>query len=519
MAVAAHFAAAPRTYREAVSRPDRTKWEQAMDRELQSIKDNDVWTLVPRPEDQKVVDSRWVLRIKDDGLYKARFCAKGFAQQWGVDYVDTFAPVAKYTSVRILFAIAAGLGLKVHQMDVVTAFLYGELQDTVYVKQPEGYEVPGHEDWVYLLKRALYGLKQAPLVWYDNIKAVLQGFEFVRCESDHGIFVTIRNGYRIYLAVYVDDLLIMGQREEDIDEVKDLLKNRYQMKDLGVARRFLGMDIDYAEDGSIKLHLERYLSALLERHGMSECNPVSTPMDPSVRLVPAADGDRDGLADVKEYQQIVGELQFASLVARPDISCAVGTLAQFNVNPTSTHLGAAKRVLRYLKGSADLGVVYSPPSGEASAFSDADWAGDRETRRSRTGYVVMINKGAVSWRSALQPTVALSTTEAEYMALTEVTKEVEWVRTFLKELKYEHGVDEPTTVSTDNQGAKALANNPVSHSRTKHIAIRHHFIREKVADNTVWIQHVPTEMMTADSLTKALARQKHVKCSQLMGMA
>jgi hypothetical protein len=515
MAIAAHFVSAPRSYREAMSRPDRTKWEHAMEKELASIKDNDVWTLVPRPEDQKVVDSRWVLRIKDDGLYKARFCAKGFAQQWGVDYVDTFAPVAKYTSVRILFAIAAGLGLKVHQMDVVTAFLYGQLQDTVYVEQPEGYEVSGYEDWVYLLKRALYGLKQAPLVWYDNIKAVLQGFEFVRCESDHGIFVTIRNGYRIYLAVYVDDLLVMGQREEDIEEVKDLLKNRYQMKDLGIARRFLGMDIDYTEDGSIKLHLKQYLSVLLERHGMLDCNPVSTPMDSSMRLIPAADGD--GFADVKEYQQIVGELQFASLVARPDISCAVGTLSQFNIKPTSLHLAAAKRVLRYLKGTADWGIVYSPPPGEASAFSDADWAGDRETRKSRTGYVVMMNKGAVSWRSSLQPTVALSTTEAEYMALTEVTKEVEWVRTFLKELQY--GTDTPTTVSTDNQGAKALANNPVSHSRTKHIAIRHHFIREKVADNTVWIQYVPTEMMTADSLTKTLARQKHVKCSQLMGMA
>jgi len=141
---------------------------------------------------------------------------------------------------------------------------------------------------------------------------------------------------------------------------------------------------------------------------MLDCNPVSTPMDSSVMLIPAADGDRDGLADVKEYQQIVGELQFASLVARPDISCGVGTLARFNVNPTSTHLAAAKRVLRYLKGTADLGIVYSPPPGEASAFSDADWAGDRETRRSRTGYVVMINKGAASWRSALQPTMALS---------------------------------------------------------------------------------------------------------------
>src|SRR2546423_14727634 len=186
------------------------------------------------------------------------------------------------------------------------------------------------------------------------------------------------------------------------------------------------MDIEY-EDGSIKLHLKQYLSALLERHGMQDCNPVSTPMDSSMRLIPAADGD--GFACVKEYQQIVGELQFASLVARPDISCAVGTLSQFNIKPTSTYLAAAKRVLRYLKGTVELGIVYSAPPGEASAFSDADWAGDRETRKSRTGYVVMLNNGAVSWRSSLQPTVALSTTEAEYMALTEVTKEVEWVRT------------------------------------------------------------------------------------------
>jgi hypothetical protein len=264
IAVAAYFASAPfpRSYRETVIGSDKTKWEQAMDRELKSIKDNKVWTLVPRPNVQKVVDSRWVLKIKDDGLYKVRFCAKGYAQQYGVDYVDTFAPVAKYTSVRILFAIAAGLGLKVHQMDVVTEFLYGYFQDTVYVEQLEGYEVPGHEDWVYLLKRVLYGLKQSPLVWYDNIKAVLRGFEFVRCKSDHGIFVTIRNGYRVYLAVYVDDLLVMGQRTEDIKEVKDLLKKRYKMKDLGLANRFLGMDIVYEENGAIELHLKQVLLGL-----------------------------------------------------------------------------------------------------------------------------------------------------------------------------------------------------------------------------------------------------------------
>jgi hypothetical protein len=504
----------PRDYKEAMSRSDRPKWEIAMNKELESIKDNNVWELVPRPKHQKVVDSRWVLRVKDNGLYKARFCAKGYVQQWGVDYVDTFAPVVRYTSVRALFAIAAGLGLQVHQMDVVTAFLYSQLNETVYVEQPEGYEVSGHEDWVYLLKRALYGLKQAPLAWYENIKMALQGFDFIRCELDYGIFVTMRNGYPVYLAVYVDDLLVMGERTQDIEEIKDLLKKRYKMKDLGVAKRFLGMDIEYRENGAIKLHLKQYLQGILERHGMQSCNPVSTPMDSSVKLTTAIDSD--AMADVKEYQQIIGELQFASIVARPDISCTVSTLSQFNVKPTSIHLAAAKRVLRYLKGTMELGIVYSPPVREATAFSDADWAGNHDNRRSRTGYVVMLSNGAISWRSSLQQTVALSTTEAEYMALTEACKEVEWVRGLLKELRY--GSDLPTTLSTDNEGALALANNPVSHNRTKHIAIRHHYVREKIADKSVWIQHVPTEMMTADSLTKALARQKHAKCTQLMGM-
>ena len=518
LAVVAYHASAdpwPRNYAEAMRRPDRAKWEVAMDRELESIKDNDVWELVPRPMNQKVVGALWVLKIKENGLYKARFCAKGYAQQWGIDFTDTFAPVAKYTSVRTLFAIAAGLGLKVHQMDVVTAFLYGHLEETVYVEQPEGYVEPGHENWVYLLKRALYDLKQAPYAWYENIKAALRGFEFVRCEMDHGIFVTTKNGHLVYLVVYVDDLLIMGERTKDIEEIKDQLKNRYKMKDLGIARRFLGMDIEYGEDGSIKLHLKQYLQGVLERHNLQDCNSVSTPMDTSVKLV--ATTDADALADPKEYQQIVGEIQFAAVVARPDVSCAVSTLAQFNIKPSSKHLAAAKRVLRYLKGTVDAGVVYSPPAGEATAFSDADWAGDQDSRRSRTGYVVMLNNGAISWRSTLQQTVALSTTESEYMALTEACKEVEWIRELLKELRYgDHDI--PTVLSTDNQGALNLALNPVSHGRTKHIAIRHHYIREKVADKTVWIQHIPTEIMTADSLTKGLGRQKHARCAQLMGM-
>ena len=424
-------------------------------------------------------------------------------------------PPLQSISVRTLFAIAAGLGLEVHQMDVVTAFLYGHLDETVYVEQPEGYEDPDHPDWVCLLKRALYGLKQAPYSWYKNIKEALVGFEFVKCETDHGIFVTKKDGHLVYLVLYVDDLLLMGERTQDIEAIKLLLMERYKMKDLGIARRFLGLDIEYGTDGSIKLHLKQYLQGILDRHEMHDCNSVSTPMDTSVKLV--ATTDSDVIADPKEYQQIVGELQFAAIVARPDISCIVSILTQFNNKLSSQHLAAAKRVLRYLKGTIDTGIVYSLPAGNTSAFSDADWAGDHDSRHSRTGYAVILNHRAISWRSALQPMVALSTTEAEYMALTEACKEVEWIRGLLRELQY--GLEDPTVLSTDNQGALKLAENPVSHGRTKHIAIRHHYIREKLANKSVWIQYVPTEMMTADSLTKGLTRQKHEKCASLMGMA
>ena len=207
---------------------------------------------------------------------------------------------------------------------------------------------------------------------------------------------------------------------------------------------------------------------------------------------------------------------FAACVTRPDIMCAAGQLSQFLNKPTSQHLLAAKRVLRYLKGCPRLGIRYGRPATPPIGFSDADWAGDIDTRKSTTGHVMMLNNGAVAWRSQRQPTVALSTMESEYMALTEATKELLWLRGLLTELGYES--ENPTDLFTDNQSALALAKNPVSHARAKHIDVRHHFVRDAIQDNVVWVQYIPTEDMTADSLTKALGREKHWKCTTRMGM-
>ena len=304
----------PTNYHEAMNQDDAKQWEQAILAKYESIMRNNVWTLVPRPTNAKVVKTRWVLRIKDNGRYKARFCAKGFTQRWGEDYDETFTPVAKYNSVRTLFALMAGLkGAKVHQMDVNTTFLYSSLVEEVYVEQPEGLEIPSKENWVCKLNRALYGLKQSPRAWFSLIAPTLVDFDFQQCEADPCIFVhTNVKGEKTYIALYVDDFLIAGENGDDITTIKGRLAERFDMKDLGIAEKFLGMEIEYGEDGSVKLHQEQYLHNLLQRHGMQDCNSISTPLDTSVKLTKALDSD--SLANSKEYASIVGGLMFAACV-------------------------------------------------------------------------------------------------------------------------------------------------------------------------------------------------------------
>ena len=343
----------PHSYDEAMNGENSKQWESAMEAEFASIVKNECWELVPSPTKGRVVGSRWVYRVKDGGLLKARFCAKGFTQRWGEDYDETYAPVAKYTSIRTLIALTAGKkfhGKRIHQMDVKTAFLCSKLLETVYIHQPKGFEVAGKEDWVYRLKKSLYGLKQSPRAWYQTIAPVFEQLGFAKCGSDHSIFVSTKAGITTYIALYVDDLLIISEDDDHLAEVKGLLAEKFEMKDLGVARKFLGMEIEYDKDGSIKIHQEQYIQSLLSKHGMRDCNSVTTPLDTSIKLVRTTDAE--ATADPKEYQSIIGGLMFAAIVTRPDIMCAVRQLSQFNSNPSTKHLAAVKRVLRYLRGTA-----------------------------------------------------------------------------------------------------------------------------------------------------------------------
>jgi hypothetical protein len=255
-------------------------------------------------------------------------------------------------------------------MDVNTAFLYSDLGETVYVEQPEGCAVPGKEDYVLLLRKASYGLKQSPRAWFNKIAPTLIGFDFKQCDSDPCIFVyTNDKGEKTYIALYVDDFIIAGENEDDIMRIKQLLAEQFEMKDLGIAKKFLGMEIEYGDDGSIKIHQEQYIEQLL-RDGMQDCNLVHTPLDTFVKLCKTTDDD--ALADQKEYASIVGGLMFAACVTRPDITCAAGQLSQFLNNPSSKHLAAAKRVLRYLKGTTTPGITYRPPPMRLTGYSDAN---------------------------------------------------------------------------------------------------------------------------------------------------
>ena len=506
----------PQSYTDAISGEDSVKWRAAMEEEMNAMHTNNVWTLVQPPSNSpNVVSTKWVFKIKENDTYKARFIARGFSQAYGQDYDETFAPVAKYSTIRALLSYAAGNKLKIHQMDVTTAFLNGVLNELVYISQPEGFEKKGKENWICCLNKALYGLKQSPRAWYENIKPKLKQMGFEECGTDNSIFVSKGFGETpVHIILYVDDLLIIAKGDEEISEIKERLKQSYKMKDLGVARKFLGFYIEYHVDG-IFIHQEEYIKSLLAKHGMENAHSVTTPLDSNVKLI--LDNGEETV-DQKQYQSIVGGLMYAACVTRIDIAYAVGLLSRFSSKPTVSHLAAAKRVLRYLNGTVKAGIKYSKEK-DLELYSDADFAGDLTTRKSTTGYVAIMNSGAIVWRSCLQSTVSTSTTESEYMALSDAVKELKYLSQFIQEAYLmENQSLEPIFVGTDNQGALSLGKNPIHHQRTKHIDIRYHTLRNAVSEGLIDLNYVNTDDMPADFLTKALPKEKHRRCMDLTGM-
>jgi hypothetical protein len=517
LAGAAHMAVIhePATLEEALASEQAEFWKEAANDEMASLLANDTWVVEPSPPGVNPIPVKWVFKAKRDAAgnverYKARLVAKGFRQREGIDYEEVFAPVSKYVTVRAMLALAAAEDLEIDQLDIKTAFLYGELEEDVWVQQPPGYEI-GDSNMACHLRKSLYGLKQAPRVWHGKLSEKLAEMDFKSSAADPALFIK-SSSPPVYLLTYVDDILAITSDKKALADTKAKILDTFEARDLGPATFFLGMDIHRDRQArTISLGQSRLTMDLLDKYGMMECKSLSTPLSSSIKLT--KDGDPLDTT-IYGYSQLIGSLMYLSICTRPDIAQAVGALARYMASPTVTHWQAAKGVLRYIAGTRNYGITFR--GLDLEAYCDADYAGDLDSRRSTTGYVFTLGGGAISWSSKLQPTVAASTTEAEYMAAASAIKEGLWLRTLLSEINLEGSVN--IIIYADNQSAIKLLKNPVFSMRSKHIDVIYHFARERVARKDVEFKYIPTTEMVADALTKPLPSVKFSYCRTHMGI-
>ena len=439
--------------------------------------------------------------------------AKGYSQKMGVDYGETFSPTANLTSVRVLMQKAAQENLILHQMDVKTAYLNAPIDCEIYMEQPEGYEVKSssQEKLVCKLERSLYGLKQSGRNWNKVLHEHLSKIHFVQNEADNCVYTRETKHDKVIMVIWVDDLIIAASDENALKSVKEMLASRFQMKDLGKLKHFLGIDF-VQSDNCVKMSQAKYVDKILERFQMEDCKPRSTPCEQKLNYSENA----DMMIDVRKYREAVGSLIYLTVCTRPDLSFIVSKLSQYFSEPTEEQWVTVKHVLRYLKGTVDKELCYKKCEALGiQAYSDADWAADND-RRSTTGYCVSLSKDGtlVSWKTKKQPTVALSTCEAEYMALAATIQECFYLKQLLDGLdKHEYAIP---MVYEDNQGTIALARNPVNRQRCKHIDIKYHFIRSTVNEGYVMLVYCPTEDMVADIMTKPVTKFKLVKFAEFI---
>jgi hypothetical protein len=515
----------PATLREALSRPDAQHWKAAAQAEYDSLQEAKTYDLVELPRGRSAVGNKWVLKLKElangDTKYKGRLVAKGFTQKYGIDYDETYSPVVRYASLRALLALAAHHDWEVHHMDVKTAYLNGVLQEEIYMRQPEGFEVPGKEHLVCRLKKGLYGLKQAGRAWYQTIDPALQRLGLTALHSDHCVYIYRQRHELLILSLYVDDLFLFTPSLALLRHFKQQLQQRFRMEDLGEVKLMLGMHVQRDRTArTLTISQQGYVERVLERLN-APVNPTATPMEHGPQPRKAAVDHSAVQADVTRYQTAIGALMYAACGTRPDIAFAVQALSRHSANPDEGHWTAVKRLLRYLRGSAECSLSYvgvgpKDEQPQLTCYSDSDYAGCEDDRKSVTGYTLTLCGGAINWASRKQKTTAQSTVEAEYMAIAEALKDVIWWRQFLGELGYD--ISQPTPILGDNMGSLALAANPGHHERTKHIDVKYHLIREHLTVGAVTLKHVATQLNAADLLTKALPRDKHNSCMTLLGM-
>ncbi|XP_072080868.1 uncharacterized protein [Arachis hypogaea] len=489
--------------------PTRSTNKQAINAELEALEKNNTWFLTTLPKGKRVIGCKWVFKtkLKADGSverYKARLVAKGFTQVPGHDYFDTFRPVVKMNTLKILLAVAATRDWIVHQLDVNTAFLHGDLPEDVYMKVPPGLKVDD-STLVCKLTRSLYGLKQASRQWHTKLATILIGLGYHQSKHDDCLFTKDSSNSFTALLVYVDDLVLAGNCMVEIQAVKDHLHKLFQIKDIGELKYFLGIEFARNREG-IAMYQRKYCLELLEDYGMLATKSATTPMDYS-RQLSKSTGTR--LKTNTEYRRLIGRLLYLANT-RPEISYAVGKLSQFLECPTDKHFEAGLRVLRYLKSSLAQGLFFSTKSDlEVIGYSDSDWAACPDSRRLVTGYCFFLGTSLIAWKSKKQ-NVTRSSAEAEYRALAAATCEAQWIRFIMNDLKFPQ--IKPIAIYCDSQAALYIAANSVFHERTKYIEADCHIVRDKTKEQVIKLLPIKSAEQAADILTKALSPKLFDSC-------
>ncbi len=516
----------PSTYFEAVAAPDRDKWLAAMAEELAKMEKYDVWEVVPKTNKTRELPGKWVFTRKINGVsgefeaYKARWVAKGYAQREGVDFNELFASVAHKDSIRLFLSIVNHLDLECDQIDIKAAFLNADLGDDVelFMRPPESSGVP--DGFTLKLKKTLYGLKQAPRLFNEKLDVWLKAEGFTASTADPCIYVRRRNGAFMIISLHVDDQLIACDSRSELDLFKQALASEFECHDGKEVSYFLGFNVFRdRQERKLVISQEHYLKSLLDKFDPNNhLKPARTPFPSGWKPVAATDNE---FAKVKhlDFPQLAGSILYAATIGRPDLSYHAGVLARYISKWNRSHYIAAQHVLRYIKATLHECLTFTSEQGKRIllGYADADWGGCLETRRSTTGYLFNAFGGTVAWKSRRQPTVALSTCEAEYMASCDAGRQGVWLKQLLSDIGLWTD-NTPITILNDNQGAIALSKNPVKHAANKHIEMRHFWLRENVNAGILDLQHVPTEENQADLLTKSLVEVKYSDLRDRMGM-
>ena len=519
----------PTSYKSAITGRGAQLWQESMDKEINSCEADKTWTLVKRdslPANTSVLRCNWVYKIKTDvdgelAQRKSRITLDGRYQQFGINYNETFAHTGKYKTMRLGLSLAANQDLEIEQLDVPSAFLKAELDEHVYMELPQGYGKPGY---VVRLLKSLYGLKQAPRNWYLMCSKFIISMGYKATISDPCLFYKRSKSGRIMLLfLFVDDMQGIYNKTDaaEWNEVKLKLKDEYNIKDLGETKFFLGMCITRNRiKKTIKISQELYVEQALERFNMTKCKPARTPEIKGDYSTVGTKGDGgDGFTPHKQYMELVGTLLYAAITTRPDISHAVHNLTQHMQNPQHRHRVAANRVLQYLSGTRTDGITFGGHSTDTTnaiteAYTDADWATCKSTRKSVTGWAVKVNGDLISWTSKKQSVVALSSCEAELYAESAAIQEIIWQRAMLQELGFDQS--KPSIIHEDNQSTITISKNGIKNDRTKHVAIKYHFVTDCINNNNIKLEWISSEDQQADIFTKALGAIKHAKLKHLL---